>query len=74
MTSRPKLTLKPKLIEPIRADCVYPKEQFKLRTLMEESAYQSAKKNGLRVINCHGRSHIIGADWLRYLDEQGSQS
>jgi hypothetical protein len=58
---------------PVLADAVFPKELFKLLADIGESAFQAARKNGLRVINVHGRAYVLGKDWISYLESQ-SQS
>lgn len=63
-------TSKPKLVGPILADAAYAKGLFKVHADIGEAAFQSARQNGLRVINVHGRAYVLGRDWISYLESQ----
>lgn len=54
----------------ILADAVYALADFRRRTGLGAWALRQARRNGLRVRKCGGRSFVIGADWLEYLRAQ----
>lgn len=59
---------KTELVDPILPDAIYSKRQFMLRAQIGESCYRAARRAGLRVIEKHGRSWILGKHWLAYLE------
>ncbi len=55
---------------PITVDSVYGKDQWKQATGLGETAWQQARRNGLAVLSCHGRSFVTGRAWLEYIEAQ----
>jgi hypothetical protein len=56
----------------ICCDSVYTIREFSLRAKMGRYAFRKARAAGLRVIECGGKSYILGADFLDFLKRQGA--
>lgn len=52
----------------IRSNETYVKAAFLTRTRMKETAFRTARRNGLRVVYAAGRCFVRGSDWFAYLD------
>lgn len=59
--------------EPILRDAAYEKSDFLKRVGLKAAAWRTAKRQGLRTIEAHGKAYVRGEDWLAYLDLLGSQ-
>lgn len=53
--------------EPIHRDAAYEKTDFLQRVGLRQAAWRTAKRQGLRTIQIHGRAFVRGEDWLDYL-------
>jgi len=51
----------------IDADAVYEKAEFLRRTNLKQAGWRTARRNGLRVAEIHGRCYVKGSDWHDYL-------
>ncbi len=58
--------------EVVEAGHSYSREEFMRRTGLGPAAMRTARRNGLRVRYVGGRMHVLGSDWLQYLDEHGA--
>ena len=57
---------------PIEPQVCYPLHEFKRRTGFGDSALRAARHGGLRLHYLHKRAFILGADFIRYLEQAGS--
>lgn len=51
----------------IEGDAVYEKQEFLLRANLKQAGWRTARQNGLRVTEVHGRCYVRGRDWINYL-------
>jgi len=58
------------LIEPIRSDELYPRPLFLQKLNITEATLRSARRKGLRTYRVHGRSYVLGRDWIDYVTGQ----
>jgi len=58
------------LIEPIRPDELYPRLLFLQKLNITEATLRSARRKGLRTYRVHGRSYVLGRDWIDYVTGQ----
>jgi hypothetical protein len=58
----------------VSVDEVYTLGEFKLRTGLTDSGLRAAKRKGLRLFACGKRRFLAGAEFLRFLESQGSSS
>jgi hypothetical protein len=56
----------------IAKDRSYSLDDFKVRTGLGDAGLRNARRSGLTVRYAHNRAFIIGADWLRYLEDQST--
>ena len=57
--------------EPILRDAAYEKTDFLKRVGLKAAAWRTARRQGLRTIQVHGKAFVRGEDWLAYLDRMG---
>jgi hypothetical protein len=62
------------LIEPIRPDELYPRPLFLQKLAITEATLRSARRRGLRTYRVHGRSYVLGKDWIDYVIGQVGSS
>lgn len=56
----------------ITSSASYTLSEFSKRTGLKRDAIRAARRDGLRVVYRHNRGYILGRDWLKYIDSQGS--
>ena len=60
----------PQLIE---SDTAYGLDEFRRRTGLEaEHSFRKAKRAGLRIARLGRKQYIVGADWIRFLQQNAT--
>lgn len=60
--------------ESIRPDELYPQPLFLKKLNITEATLRSARRAGLRTYRIHGRSYVLGRDWIDYVTNNGGHS
>jgi hypothetical protein len=58
------------LIEPIRPDELYSRPLFLRKLNITEATLRSARRRGLQTYRVHGRTYVLGRDWIAYVTGQ----
>jgi hypothetical protein len=58
-------------VGPIEPHVLYPLREMEARTGLGRAAFRTARRAGLVVKYAGGRAYVLGADFIRYVEDHG---